>query len=89
MCIRDRFKIEYLKIDKSFIHVRSNTALCEGIIMMAHKLGLQVIAECVEEHVQSEMLETAGCDFVQGYLYSRPILAEQLDAILRHGAMGR
>ena len=85
----NKFKIEYLKIDKSFIHVRSNTALCEGIIMMAHKLGLQVIAECVEEHVQSEMLETAGCDFVQGYLYSRPILAEQLDAILRHGAMGR
>ena len=81
--------IKYLKIDKSFIHVRSNTALCEGIIMMAHKLGLQVIAECVEEQLQSEMLEKAGCNFVQGYLYSRPILAEQLDAILRHGAMSR
>jgi EAL domain-containing protein (putative c-di-GMP-specific phosphodiesterase class I) len=63
--------------------------LCEAIIVMAHKLGLQVIAECVEEQLQAEMLDKAGCDFVQGYLYSRPILAEQLDAILRHGAMGR
>jgi EAL domain-containing protein (putative c-di-GMP-specific phosphodiesterase class I) len=43
----------------------------------------------VEEQLQAEMLDQAGCDFVQGYLYSRPIPAEQLDAILRHGAMGR
>ena len=85
----NKFEIEFLKIDKSFIHILSNTALCEAIIVMAHKLGLQVIAECVEEQLQAEMLDKAGCDFVQGYLYSRPILAEQLDAILRHGAMGR
>jgi len=48
-----------------------------------------VIGEGVEHHLQDEILDKAGCDFVQGYLYSRPILAEQLDAILRHGAMGR
>ena len=88
-----KFDIEYLKIDKQFIHSLSkdvrDTALCEAIIVMAHKLGLQVIAEAVEHHLQDEMLDKAGCDFVQGYLYSRPILAEQLDAILRHGAIGR
>ena len=88
-----KFDIEYLKIDKQFIHSLSkdvrNTALCEAIIVMAHKLGLQVIGEGVEHHLQDEILDKAGCDFVQGYLYSRPILAEQLDAILRHGAMGR
>ena len=88
-----KFDIEYLKIDKSFINSLSkdvrDTALCEAIIVMAHKLGLQVMAEGVENHLQDEMLDKAGCDFVQGYLYSRPILAEQLDAILRHGAMGR
>lgn len=88
-----KFDIEYLKIDKSFINSLSidvrDTALCEAIIVMAHKLGLQVIAEGVEHHLQDQMLDKAGCDFVQGYLYSRPILAEQLDAILRHGAMGR
>ena len=88
-----KFDIEYLKIDKSFINSLSkdvrDTALCEAIIVMAHKLGLQVIAEGVEHHLQDQMLDKAGCDFVQGYLYSRPIPAEQLDAILRHGAMGR
>ena len=88
-----KFDIEYLKIDKQFIHSLSkdvrDTALCEAIIVMAHKLGLQVIGEGVEHHLQDEMLDKFGCDFVQGYLYSRPILAEQLDAILRHGAMGR
>ena len=88
-----KFDIEYLKIDKQFIHSLSkdvrDTALCEAIIVMAHKLGLQVIGEGVEHHLQDEILDKAGCDFVQGYLYSRPILAEQLDAILRHGAMGR
>lgn len=88
-----KFDIEYLKIDKSFIKALSkdvrDTALCEAILVMAKKLGLQVVAEGVENHLQDEMLDKAGCDFVQGYLYSRPILAEQLDAILRHGAMGR
>ena len=88
-----KFDIEYLKIDKQFINSLSkdvrDTALCEAIIVMAHKLGLQVIGEGVEHHLQDEILDKAGCDFVQGYLYSRPILAEQLDAILRHGAMGR
>ena len=88
-----KFDIEYLKIDKQFIHSLSkdvrDTALCEAIIVMAHKLGLQVIGEGVEHHLQDEILDKAGCDFVQGYLYSRPIPAEQLDAILRHGAMGR
>lgn len=88
-----KFDIEYLKIDKSFINSLSknarNTALCQAIIVMAHKLGLQVIGEGVENHLQDEILDKAGCNFVQGYLYSRPILAEQLDAILRHGAMGR
>ncbi len=88
-----KFDIEYLKIDKSFINSLSkdvrDTALCEAIIVMAHKLGLQVIGEGVEHHLQDQMLDKAGCDFVQGYLYSRPIPAEQLDAILLHGAMGR
>ncbi|MSR33977.1 MAG: EAL domain-containing protein [Phycisphaerales bacterium] len=88
-----KFDIEYLKIDKSFINSLSkdvrDTALCEAILVTAKKLGLQVVAMGVENHLQNEMLDKFGCDFVQGYLYSRPILAEQLDAILRHGAMGR
>ena len=40
---------------------------------MAHKLGIEVIAEGVEEQAQQDVLAFAGCDFVQGFLVSRPI----------------
>jgi EAL domain-containing protein (putative c-di-GMP-specific phosphodiesterase class I) len=60
--------------------------LCEAIIVMAHKLSLQVIAEGVETAEQRNLLREAACDFLQGYLLSRPITPEQLEAVLKHGA---
>ena len=75
-----KFDIDYLKIDKSFIgNLSQNSdeyALCEAIIVMAHKLGIKVIAEGVETQQQRDLLTTAGCDFAQGYLFSRPIPAD-------------
>ncbi|MFV7769466.1 EAL domain-containing protein [Shewanella marisflavi] len=76
-----KFDIDYLKIDQSFTrHLESDSdgvALCEAIIVMAHKLGIKVIAEGVETQFQHDILANAGCDFGQGYLYSRPVsLAE-------------
>ncbi len=72
-----KFDIDFLKIDQSFIGRLSSEsndmALCEAIIVMAHKLGLKVIAEGVETEQQRGLLATVGCDFAQGYLYSRPI----------------
>lgn len=89
----NRFDIDFLKIDKSFVQSvatdAGNGALCEAIVVMAHKLGLRVIAEGVETQEQADRLMRAGSDFAQGYLYSRPIPPEQLEAILRHGAHGR
>ncbi len=89
----NRFDIDFLKIDKSFVQSvatdAGNGALCEAIVVMAHKLGLRVIAEGVETQEQADRLLRAGSDFAQGYLYSRPIPPEQLEAILRHGAHGR
>ena len=86
----NKFDIEFLKIDQSFISALSaapaDRALCEAIIVMAHKLGLQVIAEGVETPQQQDLLRDAGCDYLQGYLLSRPIPPEQLEAILKHGA---
>ena len=88
-----RFQIDLLKIDQAFVsslETRANdAALCEAIIVMAHKLGLKVVAEGVETRVQADQLARAGCDSMQGFLFSRPIPPEQLEAILRHGALGR
>ena len=83
-----KFDIDYLKIDKSFVHNleidNNNIALSEAIIMMAHKLGLKVIAEGVETEQQKQMLIDADCDYAQGYLYSRPVPADEFEALLQH-----
>jgi EAL domain-containing protein (putative c-di-GMP-specific phosphodiesterase class I) len=57
-------------------------AIAEAIIVMAHKLGMRVIAEGVETVEQRNMLAAAGCDFGQGYLYAKPMPAEDFDRFL-------
>jgi diguanylate cyclase (GGDEF)-like protein len=83
-----KFDIDYIKIDQSFVRNMDtdadNLTLCESIILMAHKLGLKVIAEGVETTAQRDLLAGAGCDFAQGYLYSRPIPAMEFEALLAH-----
>jgi diguanylate cyclase (GGDEF)-like protein/PAS domain S-box-containing protein len=83
-----KFDIDYLKIDQSFVrNIESDMndiALSEAIIVMAHKLGLKVIAEGVETQGQKEILTEAGCDYAQGYLYSKPIPSEEFEALLLH-----
>ena len=78
-----RFDIDYLKIDKSFVHnLRHDSddmALCEAIIVMAHKLGLKVIAEGVETEQQRDLLKLANCDYAQGYLYAKPAPPEEFE----------
>ena len=82
-----KFDIDYLKIDRSFTRnlapESSDMALSDAIIVMAHKLGLRVIAEGVETPEQRELLAAAGCDYGQGYLFARPMPAEQFDVLLR------
>ncbi|MET3130401.1 diguanylate cyclase (GGDEF)-like protein/PAS domain S-box-containing protein [Oxalobacteraceae bacterium GrIS 1.11] len=82
-----KFDIDYLKIDRSFTRNlapdSSDMALSEAIIVMAHKLGLRVIAEGVETPEQRELLLAAGCDYGQGYLFARPMPGEQFDALLK------
>ena len=83
-----KFDIDYLKIDRSFVknlHVGTqDSALCEAIIVMAHKLGLKVIAEGVETEQQRQVLTQAGCDYAQGYLFSRPVPPLEFEAWLKH-----
>lgn len=84
-----KFDIDYLKIDKSFVSTLSagncDLALCEAMIVMAHKLGIKVIAEGIETFEQLNLLIQAGCDFGQGYYWSRPLPAEEFDAFIRKG----
>jgi diguanylate cyclase (GGDEF)-like protein/PAS domain S-box-containing protein len=81
-----KFDIDYLKIDKAFVsNLESNVndmALCNAIIVMAHTLGLKVIAEGVETEAQKEILQQASCDFAQGYLFSKPVAVDVFEDIL-------
>lgn len=78
-----RFDIDYLKIDRSFVRNlgsdANDRALCEAIIVMAHALGLKVIAEGVETTTQRDLLVAAGCDYAQGHLYSPAVPAAEFE----------
>ncbi|MDX1551307.1 MAG: EAL domain-containing protein [Marinobacter sp.] len=71
------YPFDTLKIDKSFIQdvmkEQDDAALVKAIINMAHSLGLRVIAEGVEDEAQTHFLQKEGCDYSQGYFYSRPL----------------
>ena len=81
-----KFDIDYLKIDQSFIHnltdESDNMALSEAIIVMAHKLGLKVIAEGIETAQERDLLLSAGCDYGQGYFFSKPLPPEEFENLL-------
>lgn len=71
-----RFPANTLKVDMSFVRTmlkdRNDLSIVATIIAMAKNLGLQTLAEGVEESAQAERLLTLGCDKVQGYLFGRP-----------------
>ncbi|WP_434778594.1 EAL domain-containing protein [Neisseria sp. Ec49-e6-T10] len=70
-------KIDYLKIDKSFVAKIQNNALSkqilDSIIELAQKIGLESVAEGVENEAQADYLKSKGVNFLQGYLYSKPV----------------
>ena len=72
-----KFSVDFLKIDQTFIRDMENNpndqAIVEAIILMAHKLGINVVAEGVENQRQQQMLTSSGCDFLQGYLFGHPM----------------
>jgi diguanylate cyclase (GGDEF)-like protein len=82
-----KLNIDYLKIDQSFVQNLENDtndqALCEAIIVMAHKLGLKVIAEGVETERQRDILLDFGCDYAQGWLYSKALPADEFEVLLK------
>lgn len=84
-----RFPIHALKIDRSFVKdITTNpddAAITTAIINMAHSLGLETVAEGVEQEEQLDFLVSRACDFMQGFYFSRPVPADELLQMLQAG----
>lgn len=84
-----KFEVDFLKVDQSFVRDlatdTNDRALVEAIIVMAHKLGIKVIAEGCETAEQLEVLVQAGCDLVQGYYYAKPMPSAQFIRYVANG----
>jgi EAL domain-containing protein (putative c-di-GMP-specific phosphodiesterase class I) len=83
----DTLPVQSLKIDRTFVErlCRPNGtgSIVDAIISMAHSLGLEVVAEGVETEEQWEYLRELKCDTVQGYLFSKPLPAAEVAAMLK------
>jgi len=83
-----KFEIDFLKIDRSFVQNLSENSddlvLIQAIIIMAHKLGCKVIAEGIEDETQRAILANEGCDFGQGYYFSKPLASDEFMKLLKH-----
>jgi len=79
--------LDVLKIDRAFVkdlgHDRSAMAIARAIVALASSLGLRTVAEGVEDMTQWEALAGLGCDEVQGFLVSRPVESDRIEAMLR------
>lgn len=82
-----KINADVLKIDRSFVIDlelnEDDRAICKAIINMAHSLGMEVIAEGVENAAQRDLLHDLGCHMIQGYLYSKPLPAEDFVAFVK------
>jgi diguanylate cyclase (GGDEF)-like protein len=90
MAYLKKFDIDYLKIDQSFVRDMEtdpgNRTIAESIVVMAHKLGLQVIAEGIETEAQRMLLAQAGCDYGQGFLFSEALPPREFEQLLMMGS---
>jgi diguanylate cyclase (GGDEF)-like protein len=82
-----RFDADALKVDRSFVmrmlESEDSAELVRTIVNMAHNLGMQVVAEGVETKEQYTQLRDLGCEYVQGYLFSRPVPSAAVEDFLR------
>ena len=82
-----RLPVDTLKIDRSFVQGvtehADHTSIVSAIISLAQALRLKVVAEGVETEQQAQMLRLLRCDQAQGFLFSKPLPAEELEALLK------
>lgn len=88
----NRFPVQRLKIDRSFVQGMlddANTAeVTQAIVHLGHALGMQVVAEGVETVQEDALLRQQGCDEIQGYFYSRPLVPRDMAQWLREAGVG-
>jgi diguanylate cyclase (GGDEF)-like protein/PAS domain S-box-containing protein len=76
-----RFPMDILKIDRSFVsrveEAEGNLAILEAIVTLAHQLGMEVVAEGIQTAGQVKRLRSLGCEYGQGYLFSKPVPEEE------------
>lgn len=88
-----RLPVDILKVDRSFVSGQASAApsvpMLEGILGLAAKLSLTVVAEGIEEPKQLELLRTLGCGMGQGYLLARPAPAQALEKLLVSAGLRR
>lgn len=81
-----RFPVDTLKVDRSFVSrmedSSENLAIVQTVIMLSHKLGMDVVAEGVEQASQMEILRELGCEYGQGYYFAKPLNSEAATALL-------
>ncbi len=79
--------IQRLKLDRSFVTDietdTSDAAICSATVALGHNLGLELVAEGVETTAQRDFLSKLGCDVLQGFLYSKPLPAEEIIKYLK------
>ena len=84
-----RFPIDTLKIDRSFVSAMErgseNSEIVRTIVYLAKALNLNVVAEGIESIRQFHQLSMLGCEYGQGYLFSRPLPAREMEKLLREG----
>ena len=87
-----KLPIDTLKIDKSFIDTvledSATRVITEAIINMVKALGIESVAEGVEEQKQYEYLYSIGCDVIQGYLFGKPLSTEEVEKVLDSAPYG-
>ena len=85
------FPLDRLKIDRAFVKdlpgSASDAAIARAVVTLGRHLGMEVLAEGVEESVQRDFLADAGCHVVQGYLYGKPMSPEQLQENIERGTL--
>jgi EAL domain-containing protein (putative c-di-GMP-specific phosphodiesterase class I) len=84
-----KFPVDVLKIDREFIinlvHDKGDRAIISSTILLAHNLGMSVVAEGVEDDAQLAILRSYGCEEIQGYYFSPPVPAAKFEELIRNG----
>jgi PAS domain S-box-containing protein len=92
LCRLQRFPVDVLKIDRAFISGMENDhetqEIVRTILVLAHSLGMKVVAEGIERQEQMAMLKDLGCELGQGYLFSKPVDATAIELFMENHKAG-